>query len=47
MFEMTIKEDTPQGLVQDKFSRVPGYVRVGWARSQVCSVLLARECAHV
>jgi hypothetical protein len=33
MFEITVVADTPQN-VEDKFNRVPGHVRVGWARSQ-------------
>ena len=34
LFELTIKEDTPQLNVDERFNLVQGHVRVGWARSQ-------------
>ena len=34
VFEMTIKDDTPQLNVDERFNLVQGHVRVGWSRSQ-------------
>jgi hypothetical protein len=34
LYELTIKEDTLQTNVEDKFCAVQGYLRFGWARSQ-------------